>query len=140
MPRLVLDTNIVISGLILRGTPHLLMQVPMREEFAARTSYALVSELSRKLFSTKLAAQLLKRGTAAEHLIGIYAALCDVTSPAPLPTPGCRDSDDDAVLACTVAAQANLIVSGDADLLTLGQYQGIPIVTAALALQRLRAS
>jgi uncharacterized protein len=47
-----------------------------------------------------------------------------------------NDPDDDHVLACAVAAQADLIVSGDKHLHSLGgQYQGIRIVSAAEALQ-----
>jgi predicted nucleic acid-binding protein len=41
------------------------------------------------------------------------------------------------VLACAVGAQADLIVSGDKDLLTLGSFERIPIVVAAEALKRL---
>jgi len=47
------------------------------------------------------------------------------------------DSDDDHVLACAVAAQADLIVSGDPDLLNLKSYQHIPIVSPVEALKRL---
>lgn len=46
-----------------------------------------------------------------------------------------RDPDDDHVLACALAAQADLIVSGDRDLLDLGEYQGIRIVKLARAVQ-----
>ncbi len=54
----------------------------------------------------------------------------------PLPQPVCRDPDDDAVLACALAAQADLIVSGDADLLVLKQFQNIRIITPAEAVKR----
>lgn len=48
------------------------------------------------------------------------------------------DPDDDHVLAAAVAARVDLIVSGDArDVLPLGSYQGIPIVTARQAWERL---
>lgn len=50
----------------------------------------------------------------------------------------CRDPDDDAVLACAKAASADLIISGDQDLLVLQAFEGIQIVTAAQALERLR--
>ncbi len=59
------------------------------------------------------------------------------TSPA-LASPVSRDPDDDAVLACALAAKADLIVSGDQDLLVLQAFEGIPIVTIAQALERLR--
>jgi uncharacterized protein len=50
----------------------------------------------------------------------------------------CRDPDDDAVLACAKAAQVDLIVSGDEDLLVLQQFEGIAVVTAAQALDKLK--
>ena len=45
----------------------------------------------------------------------------------------------DQVLAAAIAAKADLIVSGDKDLLTLGSFQGIPITTAARAVERITA-
>jgi len=41
-----------------------------------------------------------------------------------------RDPDDDAVVACAVASQSDVIVSGDKDLLDLGSYKGIRILKA----------
>jgi predicted nucleic acid-binding protein len=55
----------------------------------------------------------------------------------PLSAPVARDPDDDAVLACAIAAQVAVIVSGDNDLLSLGAFQGIPILTAVELLTRL---
>jgi len=46
-----------------------------------------------------------------------------------------RDADDDQVLACALAAKADLIVSGDRDLLDLNEHQGVRIVTAVQALR-----
>ena len=50
----------------------------------------------------------------------------------PLPDigPACRDPNDDHVLATAVAVQADVIVTGDKDLLTLGQFRTVRIVTA----------
>ena len=48
-----------------------------------------------------------------------------------------RDPADDQVLACALAARADLIVSGDAHLLDVSYFQGIAIVTATAALQRI---
>ncbi len=46
-----------------------------------------------------------------------------------------RDADDDAVLACALAARADLVVSGDDDLLSLKSFNGIPIFTVAQAIK-----
>ncbi len=48
-----------------------------------------------------------------------------------------RDPDDDHVLACAFAANADLIVSGDSDLLALEGFERIPIVTPAAALHKI---
>ena len=47
-----------------------------------------------------------------------------------------RDIDDDAVLACALAARAQFIVSGDEDLLVLGAFKVIPIITVATAVRQ----
>jgi uncharacterized protein len=50
----------------------------------------------------------------------------------------CRDPKDDKFLELAVNGHADLIVSGDADLLTLNPFQGIPIVTPADFVQSVR--
>jgi len=65
-----------------------------------------------------------------EESLGIY--LQDVMR---VPVPGalrgvCRDSKDDMVFECAVNAGASLIISGDNDLLTVGSYQDIRVLTA----------
>jgi len=49
-----------------------------------------------------------------------------------------RDPDDDQILACARTARANLIVSGDDDLLSLGDYEDILILPPAQALKRIQ--
>jgi uncharacterized protein len=137
MLRLVLDTNVVISGLIWQGKPRHLVQALLDDRYTAYTSYTLISELTRKLLSTKLGHELLKRDISAEHLVQSYSALCEVISPAPLALRTSRDPDDDQVLSCAKAAQADLLVTGDQDLLVLQQFEGVAIVSVAQALERL---
>jgi len=62
----------------------------------------------------------------------------EVVSPATLPARVCRDADDDAILGTAIAAKADLIVSGDKDLLVLRQYLGTPVITPAEAPARLQ--
>ena len=78
MLRVVLDTNVAISGLIWRGPPHQLLVSLAEDKFTAHTSYALVSELTRKLLGSKLGAELLKRDISAQQLVMSYAALCEI--------------------------------------------------------------
>ena len=40
------------------------------------------------------------------------------------------DPDDNIIIACAIEAEVDMIISGDQHLLSLGSYQGIPIVKA----------
>ena len=60
-----------------------------------------------------------------------------IIEPAILASPVSPDPDDDHVLACALAARADIIVSGDAHLLNLKHYQGMRIVYAAEAVRSL---
>jgi uncharacterized protein len=68
-----------------------------------------------------------------------YRALVTVTLPVQI-TPTSRDPDDDHVLACALAAKAQLIVSRDGDLLDLVTFGDIPILPAVRALQFIAAN
>jgi len=59
-----------------------------------------------------------------------------MVEPASIPLAVIDDPDDDSVLACAVATNAEIIVSGDDHLLQLREYEGIPVSTAVEALNR----
>jgi putative PIN family toxin of toxin-antitoxin system len=42
-----------------------------------------------------------------------------------------EDPDDNRILECAAAARSDYVVSEDQDLLRLGEYEGIPIITVA---------
>jgi putative PIN family toxin of toxin-antitoxin system len=70
-----------------------------------------------------------KIGPATQAALSAYVELCEFVKPHPLPKRICRDKDDDAVLATAVAGKADVIVTGDDDLLILKSYQSIRIIT-----------
>ncbi len=137
--RLVLDTNTVLSGLLWSGAPAKLIDVAQAGRIELFTSAPLLAELQGVLMRSKFTRQLTKRALIVNDLFDGYAALATVVNQAPIAPSVARDPDDDQVLACAVAAEANLIVSGDRDLLSLATFEGIPIVTATEALERISA-
>lgn len=70
------------------------------------------------------------------QLIARYAVLAQYVTPADIAPKVANDPDDDHVLACALAANADLIVSGDAELLKLKHFHGMPIVSAVEAATR----
>ncbi|MCK7496847.1 MAG: PIN domain-containing protein [Comamonadaceae bacterium] len=72
----------------------------------------------------------MRSGLAQDDLLGRYLNVAVVVEPSSVPRVVPDDPDDDQVLACALAAQVEMIVSGDKHLLDLGgHYQNIPIVT-----------
>jgi len=133
--RLVLDTNVVASGLLWNGAPAQLIDAAQAGEVELCTSRALLAELTRILQRSKFAKAIAVSGLPLDELVLGYAELATLVAPASIPPTVLNDPDDDHVLACALAAQAERIVSGDLDLLSLKVFREIPIVTAAEALR-----
>ena len=95
------------------------------------TTAVLLAELDEVLQRPKFAQRLTLAGVTTHALVLGYAALARLIEPAVIVPVVEEDPDDDAVLACAVAAQAEAIVSGDSHLLDLKEYEKIPVVTAA---------
>lgn len=134
--RLVLDTNTVVSGLLWDNEPSRLIDEGLQGRVELFTSQALLLELGDVLPRRKLAQRVAASGLSVAQLVARYAVLAQSVLPADISRIA-TDPDDDQVLACALAARADLIVSGDADLLNLKAYQGMPIVTVAEALMQL---
>ncbi len=135
--RLVLDTNTALSGLLWGGTPGQLIDAAVAGRIELAASAALLAELQGVLSREKFARQLAKRGLAAADVFDGYAALVTLHSPAAISPTVMKDPADDQVLAVALGARAHLIVSGDAHLLDLKSFQGISIITASGAVERI---
>lgn len=134
--RLVLDTNVVASGLLWGGAPSALLDAAQTGELELFTSSRLLAELAGILARAKFAKALAATGLSVEELVLGYADLATVVVSAAIPPAIAADPSDDHVLACAVTASADLIVSGDKHLHSLGgQYNGIRIVRSAEAVR-----
>ena len=137
---LVVDTNVLVSAFLWQGKPGRLIELAAENEIYLFTSRSLLDELAATLAKKKLAKPVLATRLTADQMLHNYRRLATRVTARRIAQQISRDADDDAVLACALAAGANLIVSGDGDLLVLKHFQGIPIATPALALQVIEAA
>ena len=135
--RVVLDTNTLVSALLSpHGPPRRLLDDARAQVFELCSSPVLVAELLDVVSREKFAKRLAAAGLTPIGIVGEIRRLATMATPTDVPRVVADDADDDHVLACALAAQTDLIVSGDKHLLKLGgQYQGIAIVTPAQAVQ-----
>jgi putative PIN family toxin of toxin-antitoxin system len=135
--RLVLDTNTIVSGALWRGSPYLLLAAATASRFTPCTCNEILRELLDVLSRPKFSTRMIQSNSSPLRIVREYQRLALMISLPPIIPRVCRDPKDDVILACATQAQAAAIVSGDKDLLSLKQYQNIPILTPAQVLNSL---
>jgi putative PIN family toxin of toxin-antitoxin system len=138
--RAVVDTNLLVSYLITHRPPiaELIDIYLARGDFVLLTCPVLLEELDRVLQYPRL-----HRYYDTETRIRFVALITALSETLDLPDEVpriCRDPNDDWIIACAVAGSAEVIVSGDRDLLDLGQVGNIPILSARQFLARLHGT
>ena len=128
--RLLLDTNTAVSGLIWQGVPGQLIDEAVLGRIQLISTEALLDELREVLQRPKFKKKMIEIFLTDEELFEGYASLVELVKPVVLTNSVSRDPDDDQVLAAAIGGQVDLIISGDSDLLVLGNYQGIRIIRA----------
>lgn len=137
-PRVVIDTNLVLSALVFAGGRLAPLRLAWQEQrLQPLLSKATAAELIRALAypKFKLAAH------EQEELLADYLPYCKVVripTPPP-PTPRCRDAFDVPFLELALAGKADALVSGDKDLLSLAGKLACPVLSADQFLSGLRS-
>ena len=100
-----------------------------------------MAEFEEVIQREKFRKRLEERGQSAGEIIARFRAAALIVEGSVIPMPSSlRDPDDLYVLSCALGACADTIVSGDNDLLSMGTFEGIPILTVRRALEELGIS
>ncbi|MGI0141842.1 MAG: putative toxin-antitoxin system toxin component, PIN family [Candidatus Micrarchaeales archaeon] len=126
MMRIVLDTNILISGLLYIGKPKKLIDLALNGKIQIVSSADIIDEfkgvVSREKFKLEREeqAQLVSFVVRISHIVSLKGKFRVVK----------EDPDDDMVIGTAYDGKASYIVSGDKHLLKIKEFAGIKIVTA----------
>ena len=129
--RLVLDANVLVSGIFWRGSPHRLLNAWAKGRYELVASPPILTEYQRVI--EELTARYGKADLAAQWLWLLAAEVALVSVKPRLQLS--RDPADDMYLDCAVQGAADALVSGDKDLLVLGAVGATPILAPSEALK-----
>jgi putative PIN family toxin of toxin-antitoxin system len=133
-PRVLCDTNVLVSAFIAAGPPSRVIEAAIDGRIELVLAEVL-DELDRVL--------IMKLGFTAERVRDVATLLSELASarvaaPTTVPPSITGDPDDDLILACSVDAGVQIIVSGDRKhLLPIVEYSGVRIVTPQTLLAEL---
>jgi uncharacterized protein len=132
--KIVLDTNVLVSAIVFGGNPRVVMESVLEGVAQLILSREMLDELegvlSRKKFG--MSSQIV---SAISHEV---ETLCVVVTPVRRISVMESDPYDNMVLECAVEGKVDYIVSGDAHLLDLGEFEGIKIVNPTRFLEILK--
>jgi putative PIN family toxin of toxin-antitoxin system len=123
--RIILDTNVVVSGIFFAGPPYQILKAWRDGKLHLVVSEEILAEYRR--VGETLALQF--PPVDLLPILDMLRANAEVISVKCLPEPVCDDPDDDKFLACALAGECKLIVSGDKHLLRASGFRGINVLT-----------
>lgn len=122
--RIVLDTNVLMSGIFFSGPPYRILQAWRERQVQLVVCLEILAEYRR------VALRLSQRykGIDISALLDLVAVHSHVAQAASLPKPVCVDRNDDVFLACALATGTRIVVSGDRHLLAVSGWAGIRVL------------
>lgn len=134
----VLDTNVYVGGVILsRGIPYQILEAWRRQAVILATSEPIVAEIARALSYPRIRDRYSVSDGDIARLVTSLRTDALVVRGVTESGYVSRDPEDDMLIACALEVQADCIVTGDQDLLVLGEYQGVEILRPREFLERL---
>lgn len=121
--KVVLDSNVVIAAFATRGICDLIFEYCLTEH------RIILSEFILKEVKANLRKKLRLPKANIKEIISFLKSNCDIYSPPKLDIRICRDPDDDQILSLAYFSNAEFMITGDKDLLDLGSFKNIPILT-----------
>ncbi|NVL93654.1 MAG: putative toxin-antitoxin system toxin component, PIN family [Desulfobacterales bacterium] len=131
MIKATLDTNILVSAFLFPGNERRALKAAVQGRFRSMTSPAILDELGEVL--TRLGVG----DHEAEGYIMRIMEVSDVVIPMRLDEVDVRDRGDVKILECALSGGSDYIVTGDEDLLSLGEYRGVKMMRTMELLERL---
>lgn len=125
--RVVLDTNVVVSGVFFGGVPGRILSAWAAGAFVLVLSPTILQEYRR--VGRELGKRHPSAAAALEPVLTLMTTHALIVDAPPLATQVCDDPDDDAFLAAADAARVEVVVTGDRALLRASGWQGIAVST-----------
>lgn len=125
--RVVLDTNVVVSGVFFGGVPRRILSAWSAGRFALVLSPAVLEEYRR--VGHELGRRHPDLVATFEPILTLMAMNALIVDAPPLDASVSDDPDDDMFLAAALASQTPVIVSGDRDLLRVSGWRAIEVLT-----------
>ena len=122
--KVVIDTNVFVSGIFFTGPPYMVLEAWKDGHIQLVTSPVILAEYR------EVALRLSEQYPVIDILpfIDLVMVHAEIIQAESLPSPVCEDPDDDMFLACALAGDCQIIISGDKHLLKLNGYQDIAII------------
>ena len=131
MLKVVVDTNVLVSALLGSPAASALIDVFVAGRFQCILSPTLLAE-----FTEVLARPRLRLGVhTVVEILELLTVRSQMVNPV-VSVESCRDPKDNMLLECALAGNADVIVTGDTDLLILHPFRGVDILTPAQFLRR----
>ncbi len=133
--RIVVDTNVIASAIFFGGKPYQLLHYIMEDRVDVVASKEIVDEYEEIVLRLKQKYPSISTRIPLQEILSRFEII-RVSSDIHVS----RDPDDDKFISCAVDGKCLYIVSGDSDLLSIGNYGDIEILTVADFLNRLERS